>query len=149
VTTTLLHRAAKFGATPSGRRAGEMPSMSLQPSPAGPRGCITEIIRSFCAIDFRDFAGGVSNVQECDPSHFEGAAGVDRLAALLRAFLTMGGMELSLNFLSAETLRAAQAEPLRFGDLMVRLFGLSARFVALSPEVQETVIARVAAARRR
>ena len=101
------------------------------------------------AIDYRDYPGGISNVQECDPSLVAGDGGLDRLEDLVRGFLELGGMELSLNFLGEETLRAAQADPDRHRYLMVRVFGLSAQFVNLSPELQETVIERVAAASRR
>jgi formate C-acetyltransferase len=58
-------------------------------------------------------------------------------------------MELSLNFLTEAKLRAAQQDPDRYRYLMVRLFGLSAQFVNLSPELQESVVERVAAASRR
>ena len=51
--------------------------------------------------------------------------------------------------LTEEQLRAAQRDPDRYRYLMVRVFGLSAQFVNLSPELQETVIERVAAASRR
>jgi formate C-acetyltransferase len=58
-------------------------------------------------------------------------------------------MELSLNFLTEEQLYAAQHDPDRYRYLMVRVFGLSAQSVNLAPELQETVIERVAAASRR
>jgi formate C-acetyltransferase len=58
-------------------------------------------------------------------------------------------MELALNFVSEQALRDAQEHPGRHRNLMVRLFGLSAQFVNLSPQLQERVIERVAAAGRR
>ena len=150
VSTSLIHHhAPNTGATPSGRRRGEGLAMSLQPSSAGPRGPTTAVLRSAAAVDFRDFAGGVSNVQECDPSLVAGPDGLDRLVNLIRGFFSLGGMELSLNFLSVDKLREAQAHPDRHRHLMVRLFGLSAQFVNLSRRVQESVIERVAAASRR
>ena len=126
-----------------------MLAQSLQPSPAGPQGCTTALLRSCAAIDYHDFPGGISNVQECDPSLVEGQGGLDRLTDLVRGFFSLGGIELALNFLTEEKLRAAQADPDRRRYLMVRVFGLSAQFVNLSPELQETVIERVAAASRR
>ncbi len=66
----------------------------------------------------------------------------------MRAFFELGGMELSLNLPDESTLRAARAEPDRHAHLMVRLFGLSARFISLSPELQESIIERVCAACR-
>jgi formate C-acetyltransferase len=150
VTTSFLgHKAPKTGAMPSGRRAGDMLAQSLQPSPAGPQGCTTALLRSCATIDYGDFPGGISNVQECDPSLVAGEGGLDRLTDLVCGFLDLGGMELSLNFLSEEKLRAAQASPDQHRYLMVRVFGLSAQFVNLSPALQETVIERVAAASRR
>jgi formate C-acetyltransferase len=124
--------------------------MSLQPSLAGRQGSVTELLRAISAIDHRDFAGGVSDVQEIDGSLFAGPDGVERLESVIRAFFfEMGGMELSLNFLDEKQLREAQKDPDRHANLMVRLFGLSARFVALSPAMQELVIQRAAAASRR
>lgn len=148
-TSFISHTSPSTGATPSGRKHGTTLAMSLQPSPAGPRGSPTELLRSVASVDFRQFPGGVSNVQECDPSLVSGDDGLDRLADLIRGFFELGGMELSLNFLSEEQLRAAQADPDRHRYLMVRLFGLSAQFVNLSPELQESIIERVAAAGRR
>ncbi|MCK4374004.1 MAG: hypothetical protein KAX19_01705, partial [Candidatus Brocadiae bacterium] len=148
-TTLMVHNNPKTGATPSGRRHGGSLSMSLQPSPAGRQGPTTALLRSVAAIDFRRFSGGVSNVQECDPSLVAGEAGLDRLVELVRGFFELGGMELSLNLLSGEQLRAAQADPDRHRHLTVRLFGLSAQFVNLSSELQESIIERVAAAGRR
>jgi formate C-acetyltransferase len=150
VATSILYgRAPKTGATPSGRKRGEMLAQSLQPCSAGAQGCATELLRACAAIDFYDYAGGISNVQECDPSLVQGEEGLDRLTDLIRGFFELGGMELSLNFLTEEQLRAAQHDPDRYRYLMVRVFGLSAQFVNLSPELQETIIERVAAASRR
>jgi formate C-acetyltransferase len=149
-TSFVTDKDPKTGATPSGRRAGQPLSMSLQPSLAGRQGSVTELLRAISAIDHRDFAGGVSDVQEIDGSLFAGPDGVERLESVIRAFFfEMGGMELSLNFLDEKQLREAQKDPDRHANLMVRLFGLSARFVALSPAMQELVIQRAAAASRR
>lgn len=150
VSTGLLYsNSPKTGATPSGRRRGEALAISLQPSPSGPRGPATALLRSVAAIDFRAFPGGVSNVQECDLSLVSGDDGLRRLVDLVRGFFGLGGMELSLNFLTEDQLRAARSDPDSHQHLMVRVFGLSARFVCLSPELQESVIERVAAASRR
>ena len=96
-----------------------------------------------------EFPGGISNVQEVDPSLVQGEEGLDRLESLIHGFLDLGGMELSLNFLDEKTLKDAQEDPDRHRYLMVRLFGLSAQFVNLSKEVQDNVIERVVSASRR
>jgi formate C-acetyltransferase len=148
VSTSLhAHEAPRTGAMPSGRQQGDALSMSLQPSPAGGRGAPTELLRSAAAFDSREFPGGISNVQEFDPTLFRGERGLGRLEELVRAFFDLGGMELSVNLLSEELLRAAQADPDAHVHVTVRLFGLSARFVDLKPELQDEIIRRVAAAR--
>ncbi|OPZ10923.1 MAG: Benzylsuccinate synthase alpha subunit [candidate division BRC1 bacterium ADurb.BinA364] len=148
-TSLIFGHAPQTGATPSGRRRGETIAQSLQPCAAGPQGCATEILRSIGEIDYLDFPGGISNVQDCDPSLAQGPEGLERLQCLFEGFFALGGMELYINFLGEEKLREAQADPDRHRYLMVRLFGLSAQFVNLSPAVQESVIERVRAAAQR
>jgi formate C-acetyltransferase len=126
-----------------------MLAQSLQPCTTGPQACTTELLCALSAINFHDYAGGVSNVQECDPSLVQGEEGLDRLTDLVSGFFGQGGMELSLNFLTEEQLREAQQDPERYRYLMVRVFGLSAQFVNLAPELQQTVIDRVVAASQR
>lgn len=150
VTTSIVHgRVPKTGALPSGRRRADMLAGSLRPSTAGKQGSIVELLHGVSAVDFRKFPGGVSNVQELDPSHFEGSYGVWRLRALIDSFFEMGGMELGLNFIDLATLEDARKHPENHQNLMVRVFGMSAHFVDLSPELQQIVLDRVAAAARR
>jgi len=88
------------------------------------------------------------DVQDMDPAHFQGEQGLENLVGLIRGFWAKGGMELSLNMLDEETLRQAQGNPDEFQHIMVRVFGLSARFVCLSRELQEVIIDRTVAAGR-
>ena len=48
------------------------------------------------------------------------------------------------NVLNVEDLKAAQREPEKYKDLIVRLWGVSAHFVDLPKELQDEMIARVA-----
>lgn len=147
VTTGLLTgRGRKTGATVSGRRAGTIIAQSLQPSATGPQGSPTEVLRSAAAIDFRRFPGGVSNVQSFDPALFAGSPGDGLVCDLIAGYFDLGGMELAMNFVSADELKEARRHPDEHPYLMVRLFGMSARFVLLSPELQDVVIAKVEAA---
>jgi formate C-acetyltransferase len=145
-TDMLSFTSPRTGALPSGRRRGDTLAFSLQPCPNGRRGGITTVLGAVNSLDHRRFPGGISNVQECDPAIVQGEEGLQRLVALLRGFFEGGGQELSLNFLDAATLRDAQRDPNAYEHLMVRLFGLSARFVNLSPEMQEMMIRRAESA---
>lgn len=149
-TGILYNKSPKTGATPSGNRRGDMLAMSLQPNYSGAQGCTTAVLCSAAqAVDGHLYPGGISNVQECDPSLVAGQTGLDRLVDLIRGFMRLGGVELSMNFLDENMLRSAQRDPDRYRYLMVRVFGLSAQFVNLSPELQETVILRVASSAKR
>ncbi len=141
----LFNAVPKTGATPGGRCLNEPLAHSLQPSTRGPRGSLSDILTACTAIDLRRFPGGISNVQECDPMIVSGDEGLKRLVSLLRGYVAAGGMELSLNFLSEEQLCDAQKNPEQYPHLWVRIFGLSARFVTLSPGLQQTILDRVRA----
>jgi len=150
VTTSFVNgRERVVGATPAGRRREDHLAISFQPSAGVRQGCISELLNSITAVDFVRFPGGVSNVEECDPTLFEGEPGITRLVNLVEGFFNAGGMELSLNFIDEATLRKAQHAPDQYRFLMVRLFGLSAQFVNLSETLQQTVIERVSTASKR
>ncbi|UCH35550.1 MAG: hypothetical protein JSV65_04145 [Armatimonadota bacterium] len=65
-----------------------------------------------------------------------------RLAAMIDAFLAYGGQELQLNCQDVDTLRAAQEDPERYRDLLVRVAGFNALFVQLSRREQDALIRR-------
>ena len=61
--------------------------------------------------------------------------------------LLLGALESGLQFIniacySREEMEDARIHPERHGDLIVRVWGYCARFVDLSPEMQEHVMAR-------
>jgi hypothetical protein len=64
------------------------------------------------------------------------------IEALLLAYFNRGGFHIHFNSLDAEQLRAAQAAPEQHGNLSIRMSGLSAKFVALSGNVQDALIER-------
>ena len=59
---------------------------------------------------------------------------------MLRTYCETGGFHVQFNFLSAETLRAAQINPQQYRDLLVRVATYSAYFVELSKQVQDDII---------
>ena len=64
------------------------------------------------------------------------------LKALAETFFMNGGQELQVNVLNADRLKEAKQHPERFRDLVVRVSGLSARFIELSELEQEELIRR-------
>ena len=66
------------------------------------------------------------------------------LAAVLKSFLQQGGLYLQIDAVDPEMLRAAQQEPDRYPNLVVRISGWSARFASLDEEWQNMIINRTA-----
>ena len=131
------------GASADGRRAGEPLAISCNPSPGTAVQGPTALLRSVTQLDFTRTPGGVSFILDLDPTAVEGPAGAEKLAALISTYFREGGMEMGLNVVGEETLRAAQREPERYHHLMVRVFGFSTQFVALDRATQEYIIQRL------
>jgi len=77
-------------------------------------------------------------------SSFHNSSSRKGVSALLRSFFEQGGMQLQINVCGSEALKAAQLEPERYGDLIVRVGGYSDYFVRLSRTLQDEIIARAA-----
>jgi trans-4-hydroxy-L-proline dehydratase len=132
---------AQVGATPDGRRRGEVLSENQSPTLGvdrhGPSACLNSIAR----LPFQRTPGGGTNLK-LHPSAVEGEAGLQALSDLMRTYFHNGGQHLQVNVIDAATLREAQQHPERHRSLSVRVVGYSAYFVTLSPEVQEDLIRR-------
>jgi formate C-acetyltransferase len=125
-------------ATPDGRKDGDLLSQGVAPGRLRGTAAVTDSIRSLNRIDFKAVAGNsVLDTQlplgKVQPRH---------LAALFRAFGELGGPTIQPNCVSVDDLLEAQRHPEQYGDLTVRLYGLSAYFVQLSPQVQNEIITR-------
>jgi formate C-acetyltransferase len=100
---------------------------------------LTDVFRTLTHIDFADLPGNsVVDVQLPAGGGMQPA----ELAALIRAFAIMNGPTLQLNCVSPKVLREAQMNPEQHRDLIVRISGLSARFVALTTSIQDEIISR-------
>ena len=139
------HCGAVTGATPDGRGAGEV----LADSAGGSTGCVREgptaLMDSTLSLPVADYllTSTVLNMRFL-PDLFNGAGSRKKVSALLRGFFSRGGMQLQINVCGSEALRAAQLEPERYGDLVVRVGGYSDYFVRLSRALQNEIIARAA-----
>jgi len=86
--------------------------------------------------------GGTLLNQKFSPELLADEAGLDGLVSLIRAYFRLDGHHIQFNVVDAATLRAAQAEPERHRDLIVRVAGYSDYFCDLSEALQEEIIAR-------
>lgn len=127
-------------ATPDGRRAYDLISPGAAPSQLVPIRDITEPLKSMQRVDFTACGGGscVLDVKLPLSNHMTPAL----FAAFIQACGAMNCPTLQLNVVSQEDLLDAKAHPEKHQQLIVRICGLSAYFVALTPTVQDEIIAR-------
>ena len=137
-----LRQANAMGATADGRLAGESFGANFSPSifakTAGP----VTVCEHFSRADLKRTLNGGPLTLEFAMSIFQDEETIQKLAMLVRYFILRGGHQLQLNAVDPEKLRAAQADPDLYRQLIVRVWGWSAYFVELDKPYQEHVIAR-------
>ena len=128
------------GATPDGRRKGEMTSKNLAAVTAMDRRGVTAMIESAGRLDQTQFPDGA--VLDCilHPSAVRGAEGLRAFAQLIYTYFDMGGLCIQFNVFDAATLRAAQENPEKYASLQVRVCGWNVFFNHLSRAEQDEFI---------
>jgi len=130
------------GASADGRLAGESLTRNLNPSWGTDHNGPTAVLQSLSAIDFTRFPDGCSLDLRFDPALFTIPEGRDTFAGFLKGFVALGVMQMQISMVDTETLLDARAHPERWPNLMVKVAGFSARFVDLSEEEKDEIIAR-------
>ncbi|MFA7468283.1 MAG: glycine radical domain-containing protein [Desulfotomaculaceae bacterium] len=140
-TTCHVYFGAVTGATPDGRKAGQPLSEGISPVQGADRRGPTAVISSAAKMDHLRTGGTLLN-QKFTPQVLEGEDGIDKLAHLVRSYFKLDGHHIQFNVVSAATLRAAQAEPEKYRDLIVRVAGYSDYFCDLGRALQDEIIGR-------
>ena len=128
-------------ATPDGRRNGDPIAKNLDASISRDTQGITSLINSVGKLDHADFPDGSVLDLTLHPSTVRGPDGARVIADLVRTYFARGGMFVQFNIFDAEALRDARRHPENYTSLQVRVCGWNARFIDLSPEMQECFIA--------
>jgi pyruvate formate-lyase/glycerol dehydratase family glycyl radical enzyme len=136
---------ALTAASTNGRLAGETLSDGGSPSQGCNRSGATATLRSAAKADYRLAPGGAAINLRLSPSHLQGTDGLYRLVSLLKAYIGLGGEQLQVTVIDADTLHAALKRPSEFRDLVVRVAGFTAYFVTLPAEIQQEIVARAEA----
>jgi formate C-acetyltransferase len=136
-------QGASTMATPDGRHAGEPLAEGCSPSHGMDLNGPTAVFKSVSKLSTDKITGGVLLNQKLSPSSLAKPEGVDKLIYLIRTFFNdLHGFHVQYNIVSRETLLAAQKNPEKYRDLIVRVAGYSAFFNVLSPDTQNDIIAR-------
>lgn len=137
-----VYEGALEPATPDGRRAGEPLSNSMSPSNGAERRGPTATLNSMARIDHTKIGYGNSLNMRLPVGILSSDKGVESVAHLVRAYFNRGGFHLQFNTTDSATLRAAQARPQDYADLIVRVSGYSAYFTRLGRGIQDDIIGR-------
>jgi formate C-acetyltransferase len=140
-TTVHVYFGSVVGATPDGRRAGAPLSEGISPVQGADRKGPTAVLKSVTKMDHARTGGTLLN-QKFAPRLLETEDGLQKLVHLIRAYFKMDGHHVQFNVIDAATLRAAQANPGQYRDLIVRVAGYSDHFCGLSKALQDEIIAR-------
>ncbi|NOY69633.1 MAG: hypothetical protein GXP53_09125 [Deltaproteobacteria bacterium] len=134
----------KTGALPSGRPAGARLSNGLSPIDGLDRCGPTAVLRSAASLDSSKWANCCALNMKFDKKIVSGKTGRKALSGIFRTYFDQGGMQVQVNVLDADTLRAARRDPSAHPGLVVRVAGYCAYFNDLQPTVQEEIIERTA-----
>lgn len=110
-----------------------------------------------CPVQGYDNMGptlSVMSTASWEPSRFLGGTSVnvkinkgiapEKIAAFIRGYLKTHGVQLQFNIIDTETLLAAQKEPDKYKNLLVRIGGYSDFFVTIPKQLQDEIISRSA-----
>ena len=137
-----LWHANEIGASPDGRRKGEPFGTNFSASLFAKINGPLSVIKSFTKPDFTENTNGGPLTLEFASSMFKDEESVKKVAALVKAYIDMGGHQLQLNAVNSDMLKAAQENPEAHRQLVVRIWGWSAYFVELDKEYQDHVLRR-------
>ena len=130
------------GATPDGRKAKTPLADNASPMIGMDVNGPTAVVNSLACCDELVPQSGLLLNQRFDPAIAAGEKGIDIIETVFRAHFAQNGYHIQINVLDDETLRAAQKEPDKYRNILVRVAGYSAYFVDLSKEVQDNIIER-------
>jgi formate C-acetyltransferase len=135
---------AVLGATPDGRKAGEPISEGVSPSQGadrkGPTASLNSVAGTRCG-EYKERAARLLNMK-LTPSAVAGRDGTRKLMSLIRTACDLRMWHLQFNIINRKTLIAAQKNPEKYRNLLVRVAGYSAYFVDLTPQLQNEIIER-------
>ena len=130
------------GALPNGRKSGEPLNNGVSPATGAEKNGPTATINSVGKLPSIWFSRGAIFNLRLSPDTLLTQAGRDRVAALVQTLFEKNQYHIQFNVVSTDTLRAAQAHPEEYRDLLVRVAGYSAFFAPLNHELQEDIIRR-------
>ncbi len=133
---------SRTGASPDGRKRGEALSPSLSPTSGMDKNSPTALINSAVHMNMEHFSNGMVLDLKLMTDFFRNEKHFENIRVLIETYFEMGGLEIQFNTIDRETLLAAQRDPCKYRNLVVRVSGFSAYFIALEESLQNEIIKR-------
>lgn len=130
------------GALPDGRLAYSALSDNASPMIGMDLNGPTAVVNSLANCDELVVQSGMLLNQRFDPTIAAGEKGLDIIESVFKAHFAQDGYHIQINVLDNETLLAAQKDPEKYKNIIVRVAGYSAYFVELGKEIQDNIIQR-------
>jgi pyruvate-formate lyase len=128
--------------TPDGRQNPDPIADGASPCQGRDHNGPTAVLTSAEQYQHNKFMDGMALNIRVHPSALSRQDGIDKMRDMTKTYLDNGGMEVQYNVVSTEDMKAAQANPEEYRDLVVRIAGYSAYFVELSTDQQNDLISR-------
>jgi formate C-acetyltransferase len=131
-----------ISATPDGRYMGDALAPNYSPMPGVDINGPTAAIKSATKPDLLRFYSGTPLDLSINSRDVEGEAGIVRLAGIIKSFCELNGQIMTITSTNVKDLEDAKIHPEKHKSLRVRMGGLSAYFIAMSPVQQDNIIKR-------
>jgi len=138
-----IHFSNAVHALPNGRRWGDaLYDGGISPGPGLDKKGPTAVLKS-CG-KFNHITDGRAFLlnQRLSPTQLAGEKGYQLWKAYMKTWADLGLDHVQFNMVDDATLRAAQREPEKYQELIVRVAGYSAHFVDISRKTQDNIIQR-------
>jgi choline trimethylamine-lyase len=165
--TSAMGLAGRTAASPDGRKAQDPIGISMSPSAGldvrGPYAALESVL----ALDQTAIPGGCSYIMELNPEHVAAEDGgpktedespptapsvfppssfvqvdLEKLTDLIQYFVDREGVNLAVNVLDPDALRATMDLPGQYGGPAARMYGQSLYFAQMDRKLQEFLVAR-------
>lgn len=131
-----------IGATPDGRKKGDPVNNGVSPANGSEKNGATAACNSVGKLPTIWIQkGGIFNMR-LSKNAIASRENRMKIVDMMKTFFMKYGEHIQFNVVDSETLKDAMKHPENYKDLMVRVSGYSAYFVALSPACQADVITR-------
>lgn len=139
---TYADAGKEVGALPDGRQTKTVLTDSVGPVQGRDTHGTTAMLKSVAKLPLSLAVGTpVLNIR-FQKQFLSTQAGLKACADLIRTFFELGGMQIQVSVLSKDEMLAAQKEPEKYADLIVRIGGYSEYFTQLGRALQDSVIER-------